>query len=174
MRAKVYSYLRFSDAKQAAGASSERQRAYAQEWAKQNGLRLDESLSMRDEGLSAFHQKHVKRGALGAFLKAIEDEKVPIGSVLVVEGLDRLSRAEPMVAQGLELDVISACVLGGVSLTGGVGQMSHVIAGVLIMGTVRNAMNLLNLGTFDQMVASGLILLAAVAFDRLKQHGAGR
>ena len=108
MRAKVYSYLRFSDAKQAAGASSERQRAYAQEWAKQNGLRLDESLSMRDEGLSAFHQKHVKRGALGAFLKAIEDEKVPIGSVLVVEGLDRLSRAEPMVAQGQLAQIITA------------------------------------------------------------------
>jgi len=108
MRARVYSYLRFSDAKQATGASSDRQRAYAQEWAKQNGLTLDESLSMRDEGLSAYHQKHVKRGALGAFLKAVEDEKVPIGSVLVVEGLDRLSRAEPMVAQGQLAQIITA------------------------------------------------------------------
>ena len=77
-------------------------------------------------------------------------------------------------AQGLELDVIAACVLGGVSLTGGVGKMSYVIAGVLIMGTVRNAMNLLNVPTFYQYIASGLILLAAVAFDRIKQRGAGR
>lgn len=108
MRAKVYSYLRFSDAKQAAGASSERQRAYALEWARKNGLILDESLSMRDEGLSAYHQKHIKRGALGAFLQAVEDGKVPTGSVLVVEGLDRLSRAEPIVAQGQLAQIINA------------------------------------------------------------------
>jgi L-arabinose transport system permease protein len=99
------------------------------------------------------------------------------GAIAALAGIvlcSRMTSGQPMVAQGLELDVISACVLGGVSLTGGVGQMSHVVAGVLIMGTVRNAMNLLNLQTFDQMVASGLILLAAVAFDRLKQRGAGR
>lgn len=108
MRAKVYSYLRFSDAKQAAGASSERQQAYAKEWARKNGLTLDESLSMRDEGLSAYHQKHIKRGALGAFLQAVEEGKVPTGSVLVVEGLDRLSRAEPIVAQGQLAQIINA------------------------------------------------------------------
>lgn len=83
----------------------------------------------------------------------------------------RMTSGQPMVAQGLELDVISACVLGGVSLTGGIGKMSYVIAGVLIMGTVRNAMNLLNVPTFYQYIASGLILLAAVGFDRLKQRG---
>jgi L-arabinose transport system permease protein len=84
----------------------------------------------------------------------------------------RMTSGQPMVAQGLELDVISACVLGGVSLNGGIGKMSYVIAGVLIMGTVRNAMNLLNVPTFYQYIASGLILLAAVGFDRLKQRGA--
>jgi L-arabinose transport system permease protein len=86
----------------------------------------------------------------------------------------RFTSGQPTVAQGLELDVIAACVLGGVSLTGGVGKMSYVIAGVLIMGTVRNAMNLLNVATFYQYIASGLILLAAVGFDRLKQRGSGR
>ena len=86
----------------------------------------------------------------------------------------RFTSGQPTVAQGLELDVIAACVLGGVSLTGGIGKMSYVIAGVLIMGTVRNAMNLLNVPTFYQYIASGLILLAAVAFDRIKQRGAGR
>lgn len=84
----------------------------------------------------------------------------------------RMTSGQPTVAQGLELDVISACVLGGVSLTGGIGKISYVIAGVLIMGTVRNAMNLLNVPTFYQYIASGLILLAAVGFDRLKQRGA--
>lgn len=83
----------------------------------------------------------------------------------------RFTSGQPMVAQGLELDVIAACVLGGVSLTGGIGKMTYVVAGVLIMGTVRNAMNLLNVPTFYQYIASGLILLAAVGFDRLKQRG---
>lgn len=86
----------------------------------------------------------------------------------------RMTSGQPTVAQGLELDVISACVLGGVSLNGGIGKISYVVAGVLIMGTVRNAMNLLNVPTFYQYIASGLILLAAVGFDRLKQRGAGR
>ena len=65
---KVYSYLRFSDPKQAAGSSVERQMQYAQRWATERGLALDTSLSLRDEGLSAYHQKHIKQGALGAFL----------------------------------------------------------------------------------------------------------
>jgi DNA invertase Pin-like site-specific DNA recombinase len=106
--AKVYSYIRFSDAKQATGASTDRQRAYAATWAQEHGLLLDEQLSMRDEGLSAYHQKHVKRGALGAFLLAVEESKVPAGSVLVVEGLDRLSRAEPIQAQAQLASIINA------------------------------------------------------------------
>jgi DNA invertase Pin-like site-specific DNA recombinase len=106
--ARVYSYIRFSDAKQAAGASVERQGAYAKDWADRHGLVLDTELSMRDEGLSAFHQKHVTKGALGAFLVAVEAGRVPPGSVLIVEGLDRLSRAEPIQAQAQLASIINA------------------------------------------------------------------
>lgn len=108
MRERVYSYLRFSDAKQAEGYSTERQTAYAEAWAKEHGLQLDAELSMRDEGLSAYHQTHVKRGALGVFLAAVEIGQVPKGSVLVVEGLDRLSRAEPILAQAQLASIINA------------------------------------------------------------------
>jgi DNA invertase Pin-like site-specific DNA recombinase len=107
---RVYSYLRFSDARQADGASSERQAAYAAEWARQHGLQLDATLSMRDEGLSAYHQRHITRGALGVFLAAVEAGQVPQGSVLVVEGLDRLSRAEPLHAQAQLASIITAGV----------------------------------------------------------------
>lgn len=82
----------------------------------------------------------------------------------------RMTSGQPNAAQGFELEVISACVLGGVSLTGGVGRMTYVIAGVLIMGVVQNAMNLLNVPTFYQYVARGSILLVAVLLDRLKQR----
>lgn len=104
----VYSYLRFSTPKQAAGSSAARQVEYAVRWAADHGRTLDASLSMRDEGLSAFHQKHIKAGALGVFLEAINAGKIPAGSVLIVEGLDRLSRAEPILAQAQLAQIINA------------------------------------------------------------------
>ncbi|WP_137936121.1 recombinase family protein [Chitinivorax sp. B] len=104
----VYSYLRFSSAKQALGGSSDRQTTYAQRWAADRGLTLDESLSLKDEGLSAYHQAHVRLGALGSFLRAVEDGQIPAGSILVVEGLDRLSRAEPIQAQAQLAQIINA------------------------------------------------------------------
>jgi DNA invertase Pin-like site-specific DNA recombinase len=107
---KVYSYLRFSDPKQAAGSSADRQADYAQRWASEHGLALDEALSLRDEGLSGYHQRHVTHGALGLFLRAIEDGMVDAGSVLVVEALDRLSRAEPIDALSQLTQIINAGV----------------------------------------------------------------
>jgi len=104
----VYSYLRFSDPKQAAGSSADRQAAYAARWAAEHGMQLDTALSLRDEGLSAYHQAHVTRGALGAFLAAVEQGRIVPGSVLVVEGLDRLSRAEPIQAQAQLAQIINA------------------------------------------------------------------
>jgi len=82
----------------------------------------------------------------------------------------RMTSGQPNTSAGLSLDVISACVLGGVSLSGGVGTMLGTIVGVLIMGTVQNAMNLLNIPTFYQYVARGAILLLAVLFDQLKNR----
>ncbi|MDU1084560.1 MAG: L-arabinose ABC transporter permease AraH [Leclercia adecarboxylata] len=81
----------------------------------------------------------------------------------------RMTSGQPMTSIGYELIVISACVLGGVSLKGGIGKISYVVAGILILGTVENAMNLLNISPFSQYVVRGLILLAAVIFDRYKQ-----
>lgn len=107
-KTKVYSYLRFSDARQATGHSAERQLEYARKWADEHGMELDSSLSLRDEGLSAYHQKHIKSGALGAFLAAIDEGKIAPGSILIVEGLDRLSRAEPIQAQAQLAQIINA------------------------------------------------------------------
>ncbi|MBL4797214.1 MAG: recombinase family protein [Oleispira sp.] len=105
---RLYSYIRFSTAEQAEGSSSTRQAEYAAKYAAENGLTLDESLSMRDEGLSAYHQTHIKKGALGVFLRAIEDGLIPEGSTLIIEALDRLSRAEPIISQALLSQIINA------------------------------------------------------------------
>ena len=95
------------------------------------------------------------------------------GTVAALAGVllaARLGIGDPKTAQGSELSIISACVLGGVSLSGGIGRMSYVIAGVFIMGIVENAMNLLNIDSFYQYIVRGAILLGAVMLDRLKQR----
>lgn len=83
----------------------------------------------------------------------------------------RITSGQPNAAQGFELDVISACVLGGVSLQGGRARIFGVLIGVLIMGTVENVMNLLDVDAFYQYLMRGLILLAAVLLDQLKTRG---
>jgi hypothetical protein len=78
--------MRFSDPRQAAGHSAERQMQYAARWAQEHGLRRDEPLTLRDDGLSAYHQHHVRSGALGVFLAAVEAGRIVPGSVPAVEG----------------------------------------------------------------------------------------
>ncbi|MFZ6758919.1 L-arabinose ABC transporter permease AraH [Undibacterium sp. Ji50W] len=95
------------------------------------------------------------------------------GLVTAVAGLilaSRITSGQPNSAQGFELDVISACVLGGVSLQGGKARIFGVLIGVLIMGTVENVMNLMNVDAFYQYLMRGFILLAAVLLDQLKSR----
>lgn len=97
------------------------------------------------------------------------------GLVTAMAGLilaSRITSGQPNSATGFELDVISACVLGGVSLQGGKAKILGVLVGVLIMGTVDNVMNLLNVDAFYQYLVRGVILLVAVLFDQLKTRGA--
>ena len=99
------------------------------------------------------------------------------GLVCAIAGIllaSRITSGQPNAATGLELSVISACVLGGVSLAGGRAAMTGVIVGVLIMGIAENVMNLLNIQAFYQYVVRGLILLIAVLLDNLRSSAAGR
>jgi len=99
------------------------------------------------------------------------------GVVTALAGLvlaSRITSGQPNAATGFELDVISACVLGGVSLQGGKARIFGVVIGVLIMGTVENVMNLLNVDAFYHYLVRGLVLLAAVLLDQLKTRGERR
>ena len=96
------------------------------------------------------------------------------GAVAALAGVilaSRITSGQPNSAQGFELNVISACVLGGVSLMGGRATISGVLIGVLIMGTAENVMNLLNIDAFYQYVVRGAILLGAVLVDQLRNRG---
>ncbi|WP_417698458.1 recombinase family protein [Psychromonas sp.] len=92
MSAQVYSYQRFSRHIQKNGSSLKRQREYARAVAQEHGLSINKKLIMTDEGRSAFHADHIKSGALGEFIQAVEKGIVAKGSILIVESLDRLSR----------------------------------------------------------------------------------
>ncbi|PWK76700.1 L-arabinose ABC transporter permease AraH [Aminobacter sp. AP02] len=99
------------------------------------------------------------------------------GMVCAVAGIllaSRITSGQPNAAIGLELSVISACVLGGVSLAGGRAAIAGVIVGVMIMGIAENVMNLLNIPAFYQYIVRGVILLLAVLLDNLRSSALGR
>lgn len=104
----AYSYLRFSTPEQAKGDSTRRQIELAERYAAEHGLTLDSNLRMTDEGVSAFRAKNVRAGALGRFLRAIDDGLVEEGSYLLVENLDRVSRASPWDAMPIFQQIINA------------------------------------------------------------------
>lgn len=99
------------------------------------------------------------------------------GLVAALAGIilaSRMTSGQPNAGEGFELNVISACVLGGVSLMGGRASISGVLVGVLIMGTVQNAMSLMNIDAFYQYLVRGAILLVAVLVDQLKNRRQSR
>lgn len=89
---KAYSYLRFSTPEQMQGDSFRRQSEAAKRYAMDHGLELDDTLTFQDLGVSAFKGKNINEGALGAFVEAVDNGIVKVGSYLLVESLDRLSR----------------------------------------------------------------------------------
>jgi DNA invertase Pin-like site-specific DNA recombinase len=107
-RAKAYSYVRFSTPEQAKGHSYARQTEAAQAYARLHGLELDSELTFADLGVSAYKGRNAHTGALRAFLDAVQQGDIPEGSFLLVESLDRISRAEIMAAQGLFMLIIDA------------------------------------------------------------------
>lgn len=77
----------------------------------------------------------------------------------------RLDAATAAAGDGMELDAIASCVIGGVSMSGGSGRISGVIIGALIMAALDNGMSLINLENFWQFVVKGLVLILAVWSD---------
>lgn len=82
----------------------------------------------------------------------------------------RMTSGQPTAADGLELDAVTAVVLGGATLTGGVGTMFGTIVGILILTVFRNGLLIMNVDAFYQYIASGMLLLLAVTFDQLRNR----
>ncbi|OAN11170.1 ribose ABC transporter permease [Photobacterium jeanii] len=107
-------------------------------------------------------------------LSGINVDRVKIG-VYAICGLlaalagiivtSRLSSAQPTAGMGYELDAIAAVVLGGTSLAGGKGRIMGTLIGALIIGFLNNALNLLDVSSYYQMIAKAVVILLAVLVD---------
>lgn len=94
MQKIIYPYVRFSSEKQSGGNSHQRQVESIENFAKINGYEVNDTLNLRDLGISAYKGKNAKEGALGVFIKMVENGSIPVdgSSYLCIEQFDRLSR----------------------------------------------------------------------------------
>ena len=83
--------------------------------------------------------------------------------------LSRLRQGDPTVAVGLELDIIASVIIGGASLSGGVGTVLGSMIGALIMAVLRNGSQQMGWPTYFQEIIIGLVIIVAVFLDRLRQ-----
>ena len=84
----------------------------------------------------------------------------------------RVASGQPSLGEGFEMDAIAGAVIGGVSLSGGVGTIYGVICGSLVIGVLNNGMDLLNINGYWQQIAQGAIIVLAVTLDILRQKTA--
>jgi ribose transport system permease protein len=88
-----------------------------------------------------------------------------VGSIVVTSWT---GAAQPIAEPNMTLQSLAAVVLGGVALTGGSGGMLHVLYGVLILGILSNAMNMLGISAYYQTLGVGVVIIVAVVLDKLR------
>ena len=122
--------------------------------------------------------------ALGGNPEAARRTGIPVRgvivSVYVLSGLTagigavilagRTNAGSPLFGNLLELDTIAAVIIGGASFLGGRGHLGHALIGALMIGVIRNALNLLNIGIFLQLIVIGVVIVLAVQADVLRNH----
>ncbi|GIU92969.1 MAG: permease [Acidimicrobiia bacterium] len=86
----------------------------------------------------------------------------------------RLSSANALMGEGMELQSIAAVVVGGTNLFGGEGTVGGTVIGILIIGVLSNGLNILGVAEFWQRVSNGLIIVAVVALDQWRRRAGTR
>lgn len=100
---------------------------------------------------------------------------IAAGTLAGVAGIaqaSRLDSSEPSAGLGYELDTIAAVVIGGASLSGGIGGIGGTIVGVLIIGVLHNGLNLIGVSPFIQQIIIGAVIAVAVMADTLRRKEA--
>lgn len=96
-----------------------------------------------------------------------------IGVICAIAGLlltARLDTGEANLGSDMPLQSIAACVIAGVSLSGGQGKVGSVVLGALFINLVQNGMNLVGIGAYTQTITLGVLLILAVMADRIRQR----
>ena len=93
-----------------------------------------------------------------------------LSAVAAITLAARLDSSQPSAGLGYELDTIAAVVIGGASLSGGVGGLGGTVVGILIIGVLRNGLNLVGVSPFVQQVVIGAVIALAVTFDTLRRR----
>ncbi len=109
----------------------------------------------RASGISVGHVRMIAYTVCGAFAGVA-------GVVLA----SRITTGQPNAAAGYELDAIAAVVIGGTSLSGGVGTIGGTILGALLVGVINNGLDLMNVSSYYQAIVKGVIIVGAVWLDR--------
>jgi rhamnose transport system permease protein len=78
------------------------------------------------------------------------------------------------IANGFELDSVAACVIGGISIAGGVGSVAGTVLGALFLGVIKNALPVIGISPFTQMAISGTVIILAVVFNARRERNRGR
>ena len=107
----------------------------------------------------------IKVGMVLTFVYALSGLLSGLGGIM---SASRLYSANGNLGVGYELDAIAAVVLGGTSLAGGRGHIVGTLIGALIIGTLNNGLNILDVSSFYQQVVKGIVILLAVLVDRKK------
>lgn len=117
----------------------------------------------------------IKTKAVEIWAYTISGITCGIGAVILT---GRLNAAQPIAGIGYELDAIAAVIIGGTSLNGGVGTVGGTMMGAILIGMLRNGLNLLNVSPFLQQVVIGSVIVGAVFFDQYrkdrKEHSAAK
>lgn len=82
----------------------------------------------------------------------------------------RMASGQPAVGVGYETDAVAAAVLGGTSMSGGIGTPGGMVIGILVIGVLNNGLNLLHVNSFWQYVARGVVILLAVYVDLMRKR----
>lgn len=102
-------------------------------------------------------------GRIKVFAYTVSGALAGLAGVLLAA---RIQTGQPNAGVAYELDAIAAAVIGGTSLSGGVGSVGGTVLGALLMGTINNGLDLLNVSSYYQQIVKGIIIVAAVWLDK--------
>lgn len=109
----------------------------------------------------------IKTGKVLFFAYAFSGLMAGIAGVVLAS---RMFSGQPTAGDGAEMDAIAAVVLGGTSMSGGIGKIGGTVIGGLVIGVLNNGLNLLNVNSFWQYIVKGVVILIAVYVDNVKKN----